>query len=156
MVYAFGIDIPVIEIMLVVTLLFLVGIGFMIWQVVTMRRHIGVLEKTTLQIEQYEEQEKCEVKRLETDIASFESDEAEFFLSKLIPSATKLENYAANLIMKGKSADEVVKVLTDKKIDKTLAVQVVNSVVFYLKYYDKTPQKQHDQHVQVAASIQKK
>jgi len=153
MVFAFGINMPVIEIMLVVTLLFLVGIGFMIWQILMMRTHMEILEKTTKEIEEYEQEEKSDVQRFESDVRALESDEAEFFVSKLVPSVMKMQNYAAKQLVNGKQPDDVVKLLIQNKVEKTLANQIVSSVTFYLKTYDKLPQKQHDQHVKVAEKL---
>lgn len=153
MVYAFGMNLPVIEMMLVVVLLFLVGLAFMIWQMIQQSKHIKVLEQTTFEIKKYEEEEATEVHRFEMDVKSLESDEAEMFIAKVIPTVTKLENYVVAELMKGKNPQVVIDALALKGIKKDLAARVVSTTAYYLDYYNKLPKKQHDTHVKTVQGL---
>lgn len=153
MTYVFGIDLPVIETMLIITLFFIIGVAFMIWQMLSMKKHIGVLESMTLDIRRYEEDEGKELQRFEQDISNFESSEAEFFLAKMLPSLTKLQNYAANRLLNGATTGEVLQELTKKKVKQDVAFRIVNNVGFYLQYFGKMPQKQNEQHIKAAAEL---
>ncbi|MBR9692397.1 hypothetical protein GOV07_00520 [Candidatus Woesearchaeota archaeon] len=153
MTYAFGIDIPVIETMLIITILFIIGVAFMIWQMFNVRKHIGILESTTLEIRRYEEEEGKELQRFEQDIANFESDEAEFFLAKMLPSLTQTQNFAANRLLSKRRPEQVVAELMKKGIQQELATQVVNSIAYYLQYYDKTPKQQNAKQTKVGEKL---
>lgn len=153
MVFAFGMNLPVIEIMFVVALLFIIGLAFMIWQMIQQNKHMKILEQTTFEIKKYEEEEAAEVHRFEMDIKSLESDEAELFVAKVIPTVTKLENYVVAELMKGKDPLVVIDALTVKGIKKDLASKVVNAMAFYLDYYNKLPTKQHDTHIKTVKSL---
>lgn len=146
MVYAFGVDLPVIELNIIVTVLFAIGIGFMIWQIIKMNSHISVLENTTLEIRKYEEEEMRQVDRFEVDIKNLESDEAELFLAKTLPSLTKIQNFVAAELMKGKQTDKIIVALSQKGIQKDLAMRVVNGMVYYMNFYHKLPQGSHAEH----------
>ena len=153
MVYVFGMNLPVIEIMFVVVLLFLVGIGFMIWQMIQQSRHIKILEQTTFEIKKYEEEEAAEVHRFEMDVKSLEADEAELFVAKVLPTVTKLENYVVAELLKGKNPQVIIDALALKGIKKDLAAKIVSSTAYYLDYYHKLPKKQHEDHVKTVQGL---
>ena len=146
MVYVFGINLPIAELMFVAILFFLIGLGFMIWQMIQVNRHMQVLERTTFEIKQYEEQEQHEVERLEADVKNFENDEAELFVARVVPTVAKLENFVMAQLFHGKEPQMVIDILVAKKIDKNLATRVVNQVAFYLNFYHKMPKKKEDNH----------
>jgi len=58
MVYVFGMNLPVMEIQLVLLLLFIVAMIFVIWQMLELRKHVSILERTTFEIKKYEEKPK--------------------------------------------------------------------------------------------------
>ncbi len=154
MVYVFGINLPVAELMFVAVLFFLVGLAFMIWQTLQVKKHMEVLERTTFEIKKYEEQEQSEVERLESDIKNFETDEAELFVARVVPTIAKLENFVMAQLFHGKEPKAVIDVLVAKKIDKELATRVVNQVAYYLNFYHKLPQKKENDHHETVNKLQ--
>lgn len=154
MVYVFGINLPVAELMFIAVLFFLVGLGFMIWQTLQVRKHMEVLERTTFEIKKYEEQEQSEVERLESDVKNFENDEAELFVARVVPTIAKLENFVMAQLFHGKEPEMVIDTLVAKKIDKELATRVVNQVAYYLNFYHKLPNKKENDHHATVSKLQ--
>lgn len=146
MVYVFGMNLPIAEMMFIAIIIFIIGLIFMIWQIMQVNSHISILEKTTFEIKKYEEQEQSDVQRLETDVKKFENDEAELFVARVVPTVAKLENFVMAQLFRGQEPAKIVDVLVAKKIDKALATRVVNQVGYYLDYYNKLPKKKHDEH----------
>jgi len=154
MVYVFGINLPVVEVLFIAIILFIVGLGFMIWQIIQVKRHMSVLERTTREIRQYEVQEESQVARLEIDVKNFETDEASMFVARVVPTVSKLENFAMAQLFKGMVPGKVVDTLVMKKVEKDLAIRVVNQVGYYLNYYHKLPKAKHDAQHTIVSNIQ--
>ncbi|MBR9702423.1 hypothetical protein GOV10_00160 [Candidatus Woesearchaeota archaeon] len=153
MAYILGIPVPILNSLAVMMIILLVLVIVMIWQMIQQSKHMKILEQTTFEIKKYEEEEAAEVHRFEMDIKSLESDEAELFVAKVIPTVTKLENYVVAELMKGKDPLVVIDALSVKGIKKDLASKVVNAMSFYLDYYNKLPMKQHDTHIKTVKSL---
>lgn len=58
MVYVFGMNLPVMEVQLILLVLFVIAMVFVIWQMLELRKHVAILEKTTFEIRTYEEEGK--------------------------------------------------------------------------------------------------
>lgn len=151
--YVFGIDLPVPEILLVMVIIFIIALIFIFIQMRNITYHIGVLEKTTFQIKQYEDQEQDEVRRLETDMAKLESDEAQMFVTKIVPTVSKLENYVTVELMKGRDPDDIKDAIVKKGISDELATRVISSMTYYLDFFHKLPDKKWDKHIDVVDDI---
>lgn len=155
MAYVFGINLPVMEILFLAMLLFIIGIIFVIIQMKNLKSHIKVLESTTLEIKRAEEEEMQKIKRFEMDISKLESEEAELFITKVIPTISKLENYVVSQMLEGVPAEKIKDDIVKRGIKEQLANKVINSVVFYLDFYSKLPKTYAAKQVSVANSIQK-
>lgn len=153
MVFVFGMNLPIVEIMVLVVILFIVGLIFILWQIRQVDSHIKVLEQTTFEIKKYEEQEAAQVQRLDVDVKNFESEEAEMFVARVTPTIAKLENYVMAQLFWGKKPEQIVDMLVMKKIKKELAVKIVNQMSFYLDFYHKLPKKAHDEHHKAVAAL---
>ena len=146
--FVFGIDMPLPEILFVLILILLAALVFIVIQVLHMNKHMKILEDTTLQIRQYEEQEIEQVRRFETDMKKLEAEEAELFVTKVVPTVSKLENYVAVELLKGRNPEEIRGAITKKGINAELATKVVNSMTYYMDFFQKLPDKKVDTHVQ--------
>ncbi len=153
MAFVFGMDLPVLEVMVFLIVVMIGAIAFMAWQIINVGRHIKVLEGTTLEIRKYEDAEDAEVKRFESDVKTLETDEAELFLAKTIPTVVKLQNYAASELMRGREPQDILEALIAKNVKQDLATKVVNSMMFYLDYHHKLPKKQSETHAKAAEQL---
>lgn len=151
--FVFGIDMPLGEILFVLVFLLIAALVFIIIQVLHMNKHMKILEDTTLQIRQYEEQEIDQVRRFETDMKNLEAEEAELFVTKVVPTVSKLENYVAAELLKGKDPEEIRGAIVKKGINAELATKVVNAMTYYMDFFQKLPDKKVDSHVQAASDI---
>ena len=137
---------PVAELMFITVLFFVAGIVYMVWQIRQVNDHIKVLEQTTFEIRKFEEEEKANIVRLETDVTRLENDEAEMFVARVVPTVAKLENFVMAQLFRGKEPKQVADMLVTKKVDRELAERVVKQVAYYLDFYHKLPKQHHDAH----------
>ena len=145
--FVFGINIPLPEILFILVLLLIAALVFIIVQIWNTNKHMKILEETTLQIKQYEEQEIEQVRRFELDMKKLESEEAELFVTKVVPTVSKLENYVAVELLKGRQPEEIKGAITKKGINANLATKVVNGMTYYMDFFHKLPNKRVDKHV---------
>jgi hypothetical protein len=82
-----------------------------------------------------------------------ESEEAELFVTKVVPTVSKLENYVAVELLKGKAPEEIQAAIVKKGISEELATKVVNSMSYYLDFFHKLPDKKWDAHVGTVESM---
>jgi hypothetical protein len=82
--------------------LVVVALVFIIMQMRHVNRHMKILEDTTSQIRKFEEEELEQVKDFDVDLKKLEADEAELFITKVVPTVAKLENYATVELLNGK------------------------------------------------------
>jgi preprotein translocase subunit SecF len=151
--FVFGIDLPVPEMMVVLILILIIALVFIFFQMRSITYHIKVLEGTTLQIKQYETQEQDDVRRLDTDMSKLESEEAEMFVTKIVPTVSKLENFVAVELMKGKDPDDIQAAIVKKGISEELATKVVNGMTYYLDFFHKLPDKHVDKHLSIVDAM---
>jgi len=145
--FVFGINIPLPEILFILILVLLIALVFIFIQMQHVNRHMKILEETTMDIKKYEEEETDTVRRFETDMQKLENEEAELFVTKIIPTVSKLENYVAVELLKGKDPEDIKAAIVKKGIDDGLATKVVNSLTFYLDFFHKLPDKNVDKHI---------
>jgi hypothetical protein len=145
--FVFGLDLPIPEILFVVLVLLTAALIFILIQMRHISYHVKVLEDTTLQIRKDEEEQTESVRRFETDMQKLETDEAELFVTKIVPTVSKLENYVAVELMKGKDPEEIRANIVKKGINSELATKVVNSMTFYMDFFQKLPDKNVDKHI---------
>jgi hypothetical protein len=148
-----GIDLPVIEFLTIITILLFIGLLILFMQMRHINRHMKTLEDTTLQIARQEEEETATVRRFETDMQKLESEEAELFVTKVVPTVSKLENFVAVELLKGKEPADIKESIVKKGISDELATKVVNSMTFYLDFFNKLPDRKWDQHVNTVQSM---
>ena len=151
--FVFGVDLPIPEILFIVLVLLTIALVFIFMQMRHINRHMKILEDTTLEIKRAEEEETETVRRFETDMQKLESEEAELFVTKVVPTVSKLENYVAVELLKGKSADDIQAAIVKKGINSDLATKVVNSMTYYLDYFQKLPDKKWDAHINTVQSM---
>ena len=144
--YVFGINLPLPEILLVLILFLVAALIFILFQFNHINKHIQVLESTTLEIRKFEEQEMQQVQRFEIDMRKLEAEEAELFVTKVVPTVSKLENYVAVQLLKGKDPETIRGAITKKGISPELATRVVNSMSYYLAFFKKMPNKHMNTH----------
>jgi hypothetical protein len=151
--FVFGIDLPIPEILFIVLILLTAALIFILVQMRHISYHMKILEDTTLEIRNAEEAETQTVRRFETDMQKLESDEAELFVTKIVPTVSKLENYVAVELMKGKDPEEIKANIVKKGINAELATKVVNSMTYYLDFFQKIPDKNVDKHISTVESM---
>jgi len=151
--YVFGIDIPLPEILFIVVLAVFIALGVVLFLLYHVNRHMRVLEDTTSQIRKFEEEELEQVKEFDVDIKKLEADESELFITKVVPTVSKLENYATVELLNGKDPEEIRAAIAKRGIDEQLATRVVNSVNFYLEFFHKMPDRNAAQHFKAADQI---
>lgn len=145
--FVFGLDLPIPEILFIVMVLLTVALIFILVQMRNISYHIRILESTTLEIRNAEEAETQTVRRFETDMQKLESDEAELFVTKIVPTVSKLENYVAVELMKGRDPEEIKANIVKKGISPELATKVVNSMTYYLDFFQKLPDQNVTKHI---------
>ncbi len=148
--FVFGIDMPLPEMLFILVVLVLAAMVFIIIQIWHTNKHMRILENTTLQIRQYEEEEVEQVRRFETDMKKLEAEEAELFVTKVVPTVSKLENYVAVELLRGKDPEEIRGAIVKRGINPELATKVVNSMTYYMDFFQKMPDKKVDIHVAAA------
>lgn len=151
-----GLDLPIIEFLSVITLLLLAALVFIMLQMRSMNSHMKVLEDTTLEIKKSEEEETDTVRRFETDMQKLETEEAELFVTKVVPTVSKLENFVAVELLKGRDPEDIKASIVKKGISAELATRVVNSMTYYMDFFHKLPDKKWDTHVDTVASLKVK
>jgi hypothetical protein len=151
-----GLDLPIIEFLSIITLLLLAALVFILMQMRTMNRHMKVLEDTTMEIKRSEDEETDTVRRFETDMQKLESEEAELFVTKVVPTVSKLENFVAVELLKGRDPAEIQAAIVKKGISAELATRVVNSMTYYMDFFHKLPDKKWDAHVDTVAAMKVK
>jgi hypothetical protein len=151
--FVFGMDIPLPEILAILIFVLLVALVFIVYQIYHINRHMKILEDTTLQIRSYEEQEIEQVRRFETDVRKLEADEAELFVTKIVPTVSKLENYVAVELLKGSEPEAIKGAIIKRGISSELATKVVNSMTYYLDFFQKLPNRKVDSHVQAVSDM---
>ncbi len=147
--FVFGIDMPIPEMLFVLVLVLIIALVFIFIQMRNITYHIRILENTTLEIRKYEEQETDEVRRFETDMEKLESEEAELFVTKIVPTVSKLENYVAVELLKSKAPEDIKDAIVKKGISPELATKVVNSMTYYMDFFHALPDKNVDRHIAV-------
>jgi hypothetical protein len=151
--FVFGLDLPIPEILFIIVVLLTAALIFILVQMRHISYHMKILEDTTLEIRNAEEAETQTVRRFETDMQKLESDEAELFVTKIVPTVSKLENYVAVELMKGKDPEEIKANIVKKGISAELATKVVNSMTYYLDFFQKLPDKNVDKHISTVESM---
>lgn len=151
--FVFGIDIPLPEILFILVMMMIAGLAFIIYQIWHTNKHMRILEDTTLEIRKYEEQEMDQVRRFETDMKRFEAEEAELFVTKVVPIVSKLENYVASELLKGKQPEEIKGAIVKKGMNSDLATKVVNSMTYYMDFFNKMPKRRMENHEKAAQDM---
>lgn len=151
--FVFGIDIPLPEILFIVVILMAAGLVFLLVQMRHVNRHMTILEKTTLEIRKFEEQEMEQVREFQTDIKKLEADEAELFVTRIVPTVAKLENYVAAELLNNKDPEVIKQALVRRGINSELATKVVNSMTFYMDYFQKLPDRHVSTQLKTAEQI---
>lgn len=151
--YVFGINIPLPEFTALIVILLFAALIFVLFQIRHINRHMRILEQTTLEIRKYEEQEMEQVRRFETDMQKLEAEEAELFITKIVPTVTKMENYVASELLKSKDPEQIKQAIVKKGINAELATKVVNSMTYYLDFFNKLPNRHVENHVKKAEQM---
>jgi len=151
--YVFSIDIPLPEILFIVVVLVVVALVFIIMQMRHVNRHMKILEDTTSQIRKFEEEELEQVKDFDVDLKKLEADEAELFITKVVPTVAKLENYATVELLNCKDTEAIKDAIVKRGIAESLATRLVNNVAFYLEFFHKTPDRNATQHFKAAEQM---
>lgn len=148
-----GIDLPVIEFLTIITVFLFIGLVILFFQMRHINRHMKTLEDTTLEIRKYESEETDTVRRFEVDMEKLESEEAELFVTKVVPTVSKLENFVAVELLKGRDPETIRAAIVKKGISDELATKVVNSMTYYLEFFNKLPDRKWDQHVETVQGM---
>lgn len=125
-------------------------IGFLTWHI---NRHMKILEDATLDVKKVQEKERDSVRRLELDLQKLEASEAELFVTKVVPTVSKLENFVAVEMLKGKQPEEIKGAIVKKGINANLATKVVNSMSYYLDFFKKLPGQRVNAHIQTMGKM---
>jgi len=151
--FVFGIDIPLPEILFIALLLLIVAVVLIIVHMRNMNKHMKFLEKTTLDIKKFEEQEMAQIRRFEIDVQKLEADEAAIFVGKILPTVAKLENYVGIELLKNRKPQEICGEITKKGISSDIATRVVNNMTYYLETFHKMPTRRKNLHHKIARQM---
>ncbi len=137
--YAFGINLPVAEIMFVAMILLIVLLVVILVQLRKMSGHVKVLDQTTLEIRKYEDEEAITVKPLGTNADALTAVEKASFTKKYVVSAGRLEKKAAVELSKGADPVAVKTRFAAAGIPEDVATRAVNNAVFMLDRFAAVP-----------------
>lgn len=131
--YVFGVNLPVVEILFIVVVLFVLALIVIIVQLYKMSRHIDILDDTTLQIRRHDEAQMMMVQRFTLQGLS-DSDIVDL-RDKVLPAAERATMAVAQRLLSGEDPEAVKHYLMERGLTEVVATRLVNTVSFYVKEF---------------------
>lgn len=129
--YVFGINLPVAEILLVMTILFFIGLIIVIVQLRSMGRHIRVLDETTLEIRRYEEDEELLLRHVDATTQKYAQKDVEKFHTTVNTTEKKIQK----ALLAGTEPSMLKSLLVAEGLDEQMATRIVNNAAYVVEWY---------------------